>query len=64
MLEAVRRISDERSLPAELAMEEAMACGFGACFGCAVRTKTGYRRLCVDGPVISAADLDEGWSDP
>jgi dihydroorotate dehydrogenase electron transfer subunit len=62
MLEEVRRISLERSVAAELAMEEAMACGFGACFGCAVRTKTGYRRLCVDGPVIAAADLDEGWT--
>ena len=28
-----------------------MACGFGACFGCVVRTRRGYRRLCVDGPV-------------
>ena len=24
-------------------------------------TRTGYRRLCVDGPVVTAADLDEGW---
>lgn len=64
MLDAVRRIALERSIPAELAMEESMACGFGACFGCVVRTKTGYRRLCVDGPVIAAADLDESWSGP
>ena len=32
-------------------MESGMACGFGACFGCVVATKTGYVRLCVDGPV-------------
>ena len=37
-----------------------MACGFGACFGCVVRTRRGYRRLCVDGPVVDAADLDGG----
>jgi dihydroorotate dehydrogenase electron transfer subunit len=61
MLEAVRRICAERSVPVELAMEEAMACGFGACYGCVVRTRDGYRRLCVDGPVIRGADLDEGW---
>jgi hypothetical protein len=42
-------------------MEEAMACGFGACYGCVVRTRDGYRRLCVDGPVIRGSDLDEGW---
>ena len=31
-----------------------MACGFGACFGCAVpKPGGGYIRLCVDGPVLS-----------
>ena len=61
MLEAVRRICEARSVPAQLALEEAMACGFGACFGCVVRTRHGYRRICVDGPVVAASDLDESW---
>ncbi len=31
-----------------------MACGFGACFGCAVpKPGGGYLRLCVDGPVLA-----------
>ena len=61
MLEAVRRICVARSVPGQLAMEAGMACGFGACFGCVVRTTRGYRRLCVDGPVVAAGDLEEGW---
>jgi dihydroorotate dehydrogenase electron transfer subunit len=61
MLESVRRLCSEWSVPAELALEEAMACGFGACFGCVVRTRSGYRRICVDGPVLEAAELDEAW---
>jgi len=61
MLEAVRRICVARTVPAQLALEAGMACGFGACFGCVVRTRDGYRRLCVDGPVVAAADLEEGW---
>jgi dihydroorotate dehydrogenase electron transfer subunit len=61
MLEAVRELCAERSVPAELAMEEAMACGFGACYACVVKTRDGYRRLCVDGPVIRGSDLDETW---
>jgi dihydroorotate dehydrogenase electron transfer subunit len=61
MLEAVRRICAARSVSGQLALEAGMACGFGACFGCVVRTRHGYRRLCVDGPVVSAADLGEGW---
>jgi len=61
MLESVRHVCSERGVPAQLAMEAGMACGFGACFGCVVRTRDGYRRLCVDGPVVDAADLEEGW---
>jgi dihydroorotate dehydrogenase electron transfer subunit len=61
MLEAVRRICATRSVPGQLALEAGMACGFGACFGCVVRTRHGYRRLCVDGPIVAAADLAEGW---
>ena len=61
MLESVRRICSEWSVPAELALEEAMACGFGACFGCVVRTRAGFKRICVDGPVLDAAELDDGW---
>jgi dihydroorotate dehydrogenase electron transfer subunit len=61
MLEAVRRICAERGAPCQLAMEAGMACGFGACFGCVLKTRSGYRRLCVDGPVVDAADLDPGW---
>jgi dihydroorotate dehydrogenase electron transfer subunit len=58
MLEAVRALCAERDVPAELALESGMACGFGACFGCVVPTRDGYVRLCVDGPVLSAADLE------
>ena len=58
MLEAVRALCAERSVPAQLALESGMACGFGACFGCVVPTTEGYVRLCVDGPVLDAAVLD------
>jgi dihydroorotate dehydrogenase electron transfer subunit len=58
MLEAVRALCEEREVPAQLAMESGMACGFGACFGCVVPTRAGYVRLCVDGPVLEAAELE------
>jgi len=59
MLEAVRAICAERAVPAQLALEAGMACGFGACFGCAVpRRGGGYLRVCVDGPVIDADELE------
>jgi len=58
MLEAVRAICAEREVPAQLALESGMACGFGACFGCVAPTRNGYVRLCVDGPVLNATDLE------
>jgi dihydroorotate dehydrogenase electron transfer subunit len=58
MLEAVRALCAERGTPAQLALEAGMACGFGACFGCVVPTRGGYLRLCVEGPVLDAAQLE------
>ena len=53
MLEAVRSLCAGSGVACELAMESPMACGFGACFGCAVpKPDGGYMRLCVDGPVV------------
>jgi dihydroorotate dehydrogenase electron transfer subunit len=57
MLEAVRALCAELDVPAQLALESGMACGFGACFGCVVPTRDGYIRLCVDGPVLDAEQL-------
>jgi dihydroorotate dehydrogenase (NAD+) catalytic subunit len=55
MLDAVGALCTDASVPCELAMESPMACGYGACFGCAVpKPGGGYLRLCVDGPVLRA----------
>jgi dihydroorotate dehydrogenase electron transfer subunit len=51
MLEAVRRIAPG----AQLAWEAPMACGYGACYGCAVEIGGVWKRLCVEGPVLEAA---------
>ena len=59
MLEAVRAMCAARAIPAQLALEAGMACGFGACFGCAVaRRGGGYLRVCVEGPVVDASQLE------
>jgi dihydroorotate dehydrogenase electron transfer subunit len=51
MLEAVRQVAPE----AQLAWEAPMACGYGACYGCAVEIGGELKRLCVEGPVLHAA---------
>jgi NAD(P)H-flavin reductase len=60
MLEAVRLLCSIREIPAQLALESGMACGFGACFGCVVETDRGYVRLCLEGPVLAAEQLRPG----
>ena len=40
---------------AQLAWEARMACGYGACYGCAVEIDGEWKRLCVEGPVLHAA---------
>jgi dihydroorotate dehydrogenase electron transfer subunit len=58
MLEGVRALCAATSTPAQLALEAGMACGYGACFGCAIeRRGGGYARVCVDGPVFDAREL-------
>ena len=51
MLEAVRALAPD----AQLAWEAPMACGYGACYGCAVEIDGRVKRLCVVGPVLRAA---------
>jgi NAD(P)H-flavin reductase len=50
MLKAVGAIAPG----AQLAWEAPMACGYGACYGCAVEIDGCYKRLCVEGPVLAA----------
>jgi len=60
MVKRMAEILKEYSIPCQVSMEERMACGVGACLGCAVRTGTQkehplYVRVCKDGPVF---DID------
>jgi len=57
MLKAVAQVAFENNIASQLSLERHMACGFGACLGCVVSTKTGYKRVCKDGPVFSGKEL-------
>ena len=59
MLQAVAALCAEHGTPCQLAMEAAMACGFGACYGCAVRIDGEWKRLCIEGPVLAAERILE-----
>lgn len=59
MLAAVAAWARERGLEAELSAEQWMACGVGACMGCALpRPGGGFLRACADGPVFGRDEID------
>ncbi len=60
MLRAVSDIAAHHELPCEVSLETIMACGVGACLGCAVKDShhpEGYGHVCIDGPVFKASQL-------
>ena len=41
----------------QFSFEARMGCGFGACVGCTVPTKDGYKRVCKDGPILYKEEI-------
>ncbi len=59
MLRNVARAAAEFGVPCQVSMEERMACGVGACLGCAVKMADGtMQHVCSDGPVFDAREVD------
>ena len=57
MLREVMKLSKQRKIPCQVSIETMMACGMGACLGCAVeqsKTQAAYLHACMDGPVFDA----------
>lgn len=53
----LKAVFDATDRDGEFSFEERMGCGFGACMGCSRRTKTGYKRVCKDGPVFERGEI-------
>jgi dihydroorotate dehydrogenase electron transfer subunit len=64
MLYQVAEMARVRGIPCQVSLEAAMACGLGACQGCAVKAPTNetrsYYHACQDGPVFNVESID--WS--
>jgi dihydroorotate dehydrogenase electron transfer subunit len=62
MIRAIGLLLNEHPIRCQVSLEERMACGLGACLGCAVaiRNEVGerdYRRVCRDGPVFDLREI-------
>lgn len=63
MIRETARIAGEYSIACQVSLEEKMACGIGACLGCAVRASGEKRskrfmRICTEGPVFDSREID------
>lgn len=64
MLKGLARALGSKKSLCEASFEARMACGFGACWGCVIKTKdptTPYQRVCKDGPVFNLGEII--WED-
>ena len=59
MLKSLAALCRRLDWPCEVSLETVMACGIGACLGCAVPkiNQKGYAHICTDGPVFDATIL-------
>jgi len=64
MLKKVKEFYSHRKVNCILSLEARMGCGYGVCLSCAVRTKSGYKYVCKDGPAFRAEDVGFDYSTP
>ncbi len=50
--------------PVQVSLEIMMGCGMGVCYGCTIKTKSGLKQVCKDGPVFEMGEIDWGESYP
>jgi len=43
--------------PVQISLEVRMGCGLGVCYGCTVKTKSGLKQVCKDGPIFNLDDI-------
>ncbi|HSD49915.1 MAG TPA: dihydroorotate dehydrogenase electron transfer subunit [Candidatus Methylomirabilis sp.] len=60
MLAAVAKLAGEFGVPCQVSVEANMACGFGACMGCAIEVKgeaRSFKLVCKDGPIFDSREI-------
>lgn len=62
MYRAMAGQSGLRGKDVQISLEARMGCGFGACFGCTIKTKAGLKQVCKDGPVFHLKEIV--WAPP
>lgn len=57
LIEGVAHWAKKHGIPCEVSLEERMGCGMGVCLGCAIDTKHGRKKVCLNGPVFLGEEI-------
>ena len=60
MMASVANFAKKHGIQGQVSCEEVMACGVGVCLGCAIKTRSGYKTVCHDGPVFDMGEVFGG----
>lgn len=61
MLQQVKQMAAEAHISCQVSLETMMACGFGVCLGCVVKStaaNNSFKYVCKDGPVFWSSEID------
>jgi dihydroorotate dehydrogenase electron transfer subunit len=57
MYQSMAKQKSLKNKPVQISLEVRMGCGLGICYGCTVKTKSGLRQVCKDGPIFDLNDI-------
>ena len=57
MYRALSKQQDLKGKNVQVSLETRMACGLGVCYGCTIKTRSGQKQVCHDGPVFNLEDV-------
>ena len=62
MYKTMAQMPELKNKPVQVSLETRMGCGRGVCYSCTVKTKSGLKQVCQDGPVFDLDDII--WDEP
>jgi dihydroorotate dehydrogenase electron transfer subunit len=57
MYDSMAQMPELKSKSVQLSLEIMMGCGVGVCYGCTIKTKSGLKQVCKDGPVFEMGEI-------
>ena len=57
MYKTMAQMSVLQGRPVQISLEIMMGCGTGVCMGCTIKTNSGLKQVCKDGPVFDIAEI-------